>query len=610
MKTIKCKTEFFISLIGLSMCAFHVWIAWIGTSDAMIVRALHLGFALVMGFLIAPVNIHSKPNLSRILILIPILISTVVMGYIVVEYDYLINRMTYVDSLRTFDWIFGILAILTILEATRRLIGITLPLTAGCFFLYSIFFADIRPELLIEQMYLGTQGIFGIPIYVSATYVFLFILFGSLIEKTGTGKLFMDFALSIAGRSAGGPAKVSCLTSGMFGTVSGSAVANVMTTGSFTIPMMKKLGYRSSFSGGIEAVASTGGQIMPPIMGAAAFIMAEFLGKSYLDIAILAILPAILYYVALFFMVHFEAKNNGMTGLPGQELPKLMKVLSTQGHLSLPILVVVGVLLVGYSPPLAALCGIVSTIPAACLRANTRERLNLKNIKEALVQGAKNATSVALACACAGTIIGIIFLTGLGLEFTNLIVSVADRYLLLALLLTMIAGIILGMGMPTAAAYIMQTALLVPAMVKHGEKQEAAHMFVFYFAILSAITPPVALAVYAANGISQARIWDSSLEALKLGAAGYLIPFMFVFSPEILSIGTADQIAITFFVSVCGIISLAAGLSGFFITKASKLDRLILILTSIFCLLPGGITKIIGLLMLSTIMTKHFLKKP
>jgi TRAP transporter 4TM/12TM fusion protein len=373
-------------------------------------------------------------------------------------------------------------------EGPRRLVGTALPITALLFLAYGYFWIDLRPAEILDQMYLTTEGLFGIPLAVSATFMVLFIMFGALVERTGTGKLFMDFALALTGSAAGGPAKVAVMTSAMFGTISGSSTANVMTTGTFTIPLMKRIGYKPAFAGAIEAVASTGGQIMPPIMGAAAFIMAEFLGISYVQVTIFALVPALLYYLAVFLSLHFEARRAGMQGLPRAELPRLLRVLGERGHLFLPLVIIVGILLAGYSAPFAALCGIASAVPAALLRRSTRAHVRLDTIVDALEAGARNTVAVALSCASAGIVIGVIFLTGLGLEFTNLVLAAAASHMLLALLLTMIAGIILGMGMPTAPAYIMQTALLVPALVRLGVPLESAHLFVFYFAILSAIT--------------------------------------------------------------------------------------------------------------------------
>jgi TRAP transporter 4TM/12TM fusion protein len=598
----------FVTIIAVAMSVFHLAIAWYGPPDALTLRSMHLGFALTLGFLTLGVTTDQKSTtVSRIIKWILVLLSIACCAYLVVNQDYILSRMIYVDPLTQADWVLAVVTVLLVLEATRRAVGWTLPLTAVGFLIYAIFFGDIELSRLAEQMYLGTEGIFGIPLYVSATYVMLFILFGALVERTGTGDLFMDFAKSIAGSTAGGPAKVSCITSGMFGTVSGSAVANVMTTGAFTIPLMKKIGYRPAFAGAVEAVASTGGQIMPPIMGATAFIMAEFLGISYLKVAMYALLPAILYYLAVFLSVHFEAKRTGMHGLPKEELPKLRDVLSERGHLFIPLIIIVGTLLSGYSAPFAALCGIASTIPTALLRQSTRKYIRLNNLIGALEDGARNTVTVALSCACAGIVIGVIFITGLGLEFTNLVLSAAGNHLILALLLTMVAGILLGMGMPTAPAYIMQVALLVPALVKLGVLVEAAHMFVFYFAILSAITPPVALAVYAANGISRAALWDSSLAALKLGATGYIIPFMFVFGPSLLLIGTLPQILQTSISAIIGVICLASSLSGYLFSRLQPLARISLFAAAIVLIKPGLYTDLAGAFLILLVVFHQFI---
>jgi TRAP transporter 4TM/12TM fusion protein len=583
-----------ILAVGLTMSCFHLYVAWFGPPDALTFRSVHLGFALVLAFLMLPARKGGAFERPRWLEAALILASLVVCGYLVVEREYIIDRMIYVDALRPADWVLSVATVLLVLEATRRAVGLTLPLTAAVFLLYAIFPGGAELRQLMEQLYLTTEGILGIPIYVSATYVMLFIVFGALVERTGTGQLFMDFAMSLTGRTAGGPAKVACLTSGMFGTVSGSAVANVMTTGTFTIPLMKRIGYPPAFAGAVEAVASTGGQIMPPIMGAAAFIMAEFLGVSYLTVTVFALLPALLYYIALFMTVHFEAKRLGMQGLPGSELPQVFKVLKERGHLFLPLAIIIGTLLAGYSAPFAALCGIASTIPTALLRKTTRHYVRLGNVIEALEFGARNTVSVALSCACAGIVIGVIYLTGLGLEFTDFVLAAAANHMLPALILTSIAGIVLGMGMPTAPAYIMQTALLVPALVKLGVQVEAAHLFVLYFAILSAITPPVALAVYAANGISRAGLWESSFAALRLGATGYIIPFMFVFGPSLLMFGTPLQITLTAATATVGVTCLAGGLSGYFAGPALLWQRLMLIGAALVLIRPGVVTDAVG----------------
>jgi TRAP transporter 4TM/12TM fusion protein len=365
---------------------------------------------------------------------------------------------------------------------------------------------------------------------------------------------------------------------------------------------MRRIGYRPSFAGSVEAVASTGGQIMPPIMGAAAFVMAEFLGVSYLHVATAALIPAVLYFLAVFMSVHFEAKRTGMRGLPRAELPRLGAVLWERGHLFLPLLIIIGVLLAGYSAPYAALCGILSVIPTALLRKTSRADMSVTLVLEGLVAGARNTIAVALACACAGIVVGVITLTGLGIDFTSIVLAAAQNTLILALLLTMVAGIVLGMGMPTTPAYIVQVALLVPAIVKLGIPLEAAHMFAFYFAILSAITPPVALAVYAANSISGGGLWQTGLASLKLGATGYIIPFMFVFGPSLLMIGSWDRIFLTTVTAVVGVVALAASLHGYFLRPTRLFERVLLFGGAIVLIKPGLITDLIGFACLATVL--------
>jgi TRAP transporter 4TM/12TM fusion protein len=391
--------------------------------------------------------------------------------------------------------------------------------------------------------------------------------------------------------------------------VSGSAVANVMTTGTFSIPLMKRLGYRPAFAGAVEAVASTGGQIMPPIMGAAAFVMAEFMGVPYITVATYALIPAILYFTAVLFAVHFEARRVGMKGLPRSELPSLSRTLIDHGHLFIPLIVIISVLVAGYSAPFAALCGIGSVFPTILLRKSSRQHLTVSNILNALVEGARNAVGVALACGCAGIVIGVIALTGLGIEFTSFVLDLAQNSVLLALVLTMFAGIVLGMGMPTTPAYIMQVALLVPAIVKLGVSLPAAHMFAFYFAILSAITPPVALAVYAANGISGAGLWESGYAAMKLGLTGYIIPFMFVFGPSLLMIGEWPIIALTTASALCGVTLLAAGLHGYLIGPAPPWQRILLIAAALCLIKPGLYTDLSGAILASIVVVTQLLAR-
>jgi TRAP transporter 4TM/12TM fusion protein len=600
---------YLIMAVGLAMSLYHLYTAFFGTPDAVLFRATHMGFAMTLAFLSFPLRIGGERDRPGLLNFVFIGLAIASCAYFFVAKDYIDDRMIYVDDLTIGDWIFGSLMIVMLLEATRRAMGLVLPVTALIFMAYALFVHGSAPAALMEQTYLTTDGILGIPVSVSATYVVLFILFGSFVERTGTGKLFMDFAMALTGHTTGGPAKVAVLTSAMFGTVSGSAVANVMTTGTFSIPLMKRLGYRPAFAGAVEAVASTGGQIMPPIMGAAAFVMAEFLGVAYITVAAYALIPAMLYFVAVLAAVHFEARRVGMQGLPRSELPSLGETLKDHGHLFIPMIVIISTLVAGYSAPFAALCGIGSVFPTIMLRKSSRQHLNVRNVTEALVEGARNAVSVALACGCAGIVIGVIALTGLGIEFTSVVLGLAQNSLLLALILTMCAGIVLGMGMPTTPAYIMQVALLVPAIVKLGVPVEAAHLFAFYFAILSAITPPVALAVYAANGLSGAGLWESGVAAVKLGLTGYIIPFMFVFGPSLLMIGAWHTIALTSVTALCGVTLLAAGLHAYLIGPASLWQRIFMLAAALCLIKPGLYTDAAGAILAGIVIAAQLMAR-
>lgn len=597
-----------LTLVGVTMSVFHLYVGFMGPPQAYIMRGTHLAFAIALAFMMFPG--FKRREQASLLDIILMLLAISASVYPSVMLDYMVTRMPYVDDPNLYDVFFGTALVVLLIEATRRATGWALPVVAVVFMAYALTYGNQSYGMLLDQVYLTTEGIFGIPLYVSATYVMLFILFGAFVERSGAGQLFMDFALALTGASAGGPAKVAVVTSSLFGTVSGSAVANVMTTGTFTIPMMIRTGYRPAFAGGVEAVSSTGGQLMPPIMGAAAFVMAEFLGVSYLTVAAYALLPAILYYVAVFMAVHFEAKRIGLRGMPKEEMPKLGTVMRERGHLFLPLLIIIVVLLLGYSAAFAALSGICSVIPTTWLRASTRRTFTLKVFIETLELGARNSVVVALACACAGIVIGTITLTGLGLDFTSLVLAISRNHLILALLLTGVAGIILGMGLPTTPAYIVLVALLVPALVKLGVRVEAAHLFVLYFAVLSAITPPVALAVYAANGISRGGLVGTSISAVKLGMTGFIIPFMFVFGPSLLLQGTWSEIALTAITATVGVICLAGALHrSFFFGTARIWESAMLLAAALLLIKPGLTTDLIGAgLVALTIISQIFLR--
>src|SRR5829696_416324 len=585
------------------MSLYHMWVIVVGPPEAIIFRGTHLLFAMALCFLLfrrvadktealpgldAPPVAQGPPTIFDYALLAAAVAPII---YLFVNYDYIVNRIYYIDDLTYGDMAMGALLVVMVMEATRRLIGWALPITAIVFLAYGLY-ATKDPERMLDQLFMTTEGIFGAPLGVSAAYVMIFVLFGSFMERTGTGQLFMDFALGITGHTAGGPGKVSVVSSSLFGTISGSAVANVMVDGLISIPLMKRTGFKPHFAAAVEAVASTGGQIMPPIMGAAAFVMAEFLQVSYLQVTIWA--------------VHFEAKRKGILGVPRSELPRLGETLRVRGHLFLPVLTILAVMYAGYSAPLAALAGTLMCFPVAALRASTRANVTVTNVLEAMMDGAKNTLAVALACACAGIIIGMVALTGAGIVFTQAVIGVAQNSLLLALVLTAIAGIVLGMGMPTTPAYIVMTALLVPAVIKLGVATPAAHMFAFYFAILSAITPPVALAVYAASGLAKSDLWATGWAAMKIGAAGFIVPFMFVYEPALLMIGDWPTIIWRFLASCFGIMLLAAGLHGYFLRRASLWERAVLVAAA-FCLVkPGWETDLAGVALCAVVVAAQW----
>ena len=503
-----------------------------------------------------------------------ILLTITCLGYLFVEYEYVITRYALVHPLSSWDMILGILLTLLLIEASRRAIGPALPITAGFFLAYAYIgpylpgllrHSGFTTEMIIDQLYLTTEGIFGMPLGVSATYVILFIIFGTFLEKSGTGQLFMDFASAITGWTRGGPGKISCISSALFGTISGSAVANVMVDGWLTIPLMKRTGFKPAFACAVEATASTGGQIMPPVMGAAAFVMSEFTGIPYITICLYALIPALLYYLSLFASIHFEAGRMGLKGIPREELPSLKKVMLTRGHMFIPLVIIVYMMVAGYTPMYACIYSTLSVVVLSTLRKETR--MGFRTILRALEESAKNTLGVAAACACAGIVIGVINLTGVGLKFTSFVLFIAGESLIPALVLTMVAGVILGMGMPTTPAYIVQAALLIPALIKLGVLNVAAHMFVFYFSTISAITPPVAMAVYAAAGIGGAKLWPTGLWAMRIAATGFIVPFMFVYGPSLLFIGPAFDIVTSAISASFGVIALAAAMMGWFVKE-------------------------------------------
>lgn len=603
----------FFGLLAFSI--FQLYASITQSIPRQLLLSIHLGFALSLIFLLFPASrrIKKKHEVAWYDIILS-LISVGVGAYWPIMIDTIANR---VGTLTALDLTVGTLAILLTLEATRRAVGLPITIIAILFIAYAYFgqsmpgflaHRGLNYESLVNTMFFTSQGILGTPLYVSATFIFLFLLFGAFLVKTGVGQYFNDLALSIAGRRIGGPAKVAVFSSALQGTISGSSVANVVTSGSFTIPMMKKLGYRKEFAGAVEAAASTGGQIMPPVMGAAAFLMVEFIGIPYWEIAKAAAIPAVLYFAGIWIMTHFEAKRVGLRGLTKEEMPDRKEVLEKM-YLLIPILLIIILLMSGVSVMRAALWSIVGTIAVSAIRKSTR--LGFKDMVEGLVDGARTALSVAAATATAGIIVGVVTKTGLGLKLANGLVGLANEQLLLTLFFTMITAIILGMGSPTTANYVITSTIAAPAIILLGVPDLSAHLFVFYFGIVADITPPVALAAFAAAGVAGGEPIRTGVNASKLAIAAFIIPYMFVFSPELLMIDTTVPYLIwVVFTAFTGMIAIGAGIIGFWYRKMYWFERIIAIIAGLLLIYPEGMSDIIGLglfiaMVASQIMTKN-----
>lgn len=593
-----------IAAIAITFSVFQIYTAGFGTLDAMLQRAVHLAFALCLIFLLYPARTSwPRDKIHPIDVVFAILGAAAPM-YIVIFYQDLVRRAGLVT---TTDYIIGIIAILLILDAVRRVVGLPMVCVAVAFIAYALFGRQLPGALahrgtdlptLVQHLFYTTEGIFGIPLGVSSTFIFLFILFGAFLEKTGLGQLFIDLSNAVAGWAAGGPAKVAVIASALEGTVSGSSVANTAGSGSFTIPMMKKLGYNPEFAGAVEATASTGGQLMPPIMGAAAFLMSEFIGEPYFRIVIAAIIPALLYYFGVWTQVHFEAKRLGLKGMSRDELPKIGVVLKERGHLLVPLIALIYILAKGYTPMRAALVAILLTIGCAMLKKNTR--ISFFDIIDGLEKGARGALGVVAATACAGIIVGVVTLTGLGLRLGSVLVDFADGNLFLTLVFTMITSLILGMGVPTTANYVITSTIAAPALIMMNVPILAAHMFVFYFGIIADITPPVALAAFVGAGIAKANPLKTGIQATKLAIAAFLVPYIFVYNPSMLLIDvhTAD-IILMIITSIIGIIGVGAGVEGFFLADLSVLERIIFFVGGLLLVIPGIRTDIAGFVLLA-----------
>lgn len=615
--TIEGFTKKAVTIISVLMAIFQLYIAGFSFLNVNKQRAIHLAFILLLVFLIYPTfkktPFKSGKTKFQTFDWIMAVLGAAGALYIVYNYDALTLRN---GVMITSDYVFGIITIIAVLYATWRAQGWVLPLLCGLFVVYA-FVGRYIPGLLqhrgfslgrvVQQLYLGNEGIMGIPLGTSCTFIYLFIFFGVVLGETGLSRYLCDLALAMCGDKPGGPAKMSILSSGFMGMISGNAVANVVTTGAFTIPLMKKSGYENHFAGAVEAVASTGGQIMPPVMGSAAFIMAEMLGMSYKDIMIMAILPAVLYYVALWFAVDFEAKKKGLKGISKENLPAAWELTKQNWHLLIPVIMLVVFIFAGFSTNFCAFWSILALFVISSLRKSSR--LNLKKLIVICQKAAKQSVAAGICTAVVGIMIGVVNMTGLGLKLSTIILTIANNNLLATMLLTMIACIILGMGLPTSAAYIVAATVAPLAMVKLGVPVEHAHLFVFYYACLSSITPPVALAAFAGAGLADANPNKVGWTAVRIGLAAFIIPFMFIYSPTLLLEGEVFRIIWGTITALFGVYLLSAGTIGFMLVDAKWYERLGLIAASILLVDGGILTDVIGLVLFVAIFLLQRVRK-
>lgn len=606
--------KYIIAAICILYSLFHLYITF-NPMPSLLQRSVHVGVGFALIFLIFPASKKSSRKRVAWYDWIWFLLSLSGMTYLIYEYqDIVTSRGGMANSI---DVILSIITVICVLEGSRRITGWILPILASIFLLYPfVSHLDFMPDRLLTrpydmgdifgQLFLKTEGLYSVAIGASVTFIFLFILFGAFLARSGMGQLFNDLALALAGDKKGGPAKVAVISSGFMGSINGSALSNVVSTGAFTIPLMKKVGYHKDFAGAVEASASVGGQILPPIMGASAFIMAETTGLPYSTIALAALLPAILYYLGVIAQVHFRAGRRDLKGMAKESLPQVKEVLKARGHMLLPIVFLIYLLIQNVPVGYAAAYTIGFTVVISMLRKETR--MGFKDILGALEDGARQSLAVMAACAVVGIIIGVVSLTSFGTVMTSSIVTLGAGSLLLTLILTMLASMVLGMGLPSIPAYIITATMAAPALAGFDVPILAAHMFVFYFGVFANITPPVCLAAFAGAGISGGDPMKTGYLSLKLALAGFIVPFMFIYNPAMLMIDptglavTAKEfplppvmdIVIAVVTSVVGVIGLSAALEGYFKGSMNSITRIILAIGALLMIYPGLITGLIG----------------
>ena len=614
------KLKLVIFVLAIMLSAFQLYTGTFGVFQTAVVhRAVHLLLVLALFFLIRPVS--PKAGVSKGWLRADIIlacVAAIAVGYIAIFYEDIANRIGNLENLTQIDLVMGVITVILVLEACRRIsvIFFAVIVLALVYMIFGNYLSGMlshrgfETARLIYLLSLSSEGIFGVGLAVSSTYLFLFILFGAFLEVTGVGKFFLNFALALVGRFTGGPAKACVVASTLMGTMTGSSIVEVVTIGPLTIPLMKKTGFRDFIAGGVECVSAMGGQMMPPVMGAGAFIMAEITGTPYAQICLAAILPALIYYTSAFSVVHFEAVNHNLKGLPSEELPNLKKLLLSDGYLLIPVIVLIYFLLIaGFTAVKAGVLAILACIVVTYFRKSTR--LGWKGFLGAMDKGARSAVEICALCAGIGLIVSAITLTGLGMRFTTIILSLAGGNQFILLVLSMIVCLVLGMGMATPAAYLLMAMFAAPALVASGVDLIAAHMFCFWFAIISGVTPPVCIVAVVAAGVAGANWIKTAWAGLRFSLASFIIPFMFVLGPALLWQGSPLDILRAAVTATIGAVGIAGVVQGRFVTRATWWQRVILLAGSLCLIDPGAFTDIIGIAILAVlgIYQKFFVRK-
>jgi len=616
METGRTVQAWAVTAVAAVFALFHLWASVVGTLATLQQNYIHLAFALVLIYLTRPATDPAgRLGWARWSIDGPLIGISILLGVYPVLYFLDIANRGAGDPTEFEVWL-GVAATVIVIDATRRMLGWALPVLAILALAYAFLGPDLPGvfahrgfslERISATLYLTTSGISGTPLQVSATYVAIFVIFAAFLDVSGAGRFFIEWSYAGLGWMRGGPAKVAIAASAMMGTVSGSAVANTVATGTFTIPIMKRAGMRPAFAGAVEATASSGGQIMPPVMGAAAFIMVEIIGISYGELMVAAAIPAILYFLAVFAMVDFEVAKRGIRGLPRSELPDAWKIFKGGWFLLAPLMVLIYLLVyIEYTPTKSAFFAALTVVVVSWIRAETR--MGPAKLLEALRQGGLAILEVAAVCACAGIVIGILLLTGLALRLSGIMIDLSGGNLFVLMLITMVVSLILGMGLPTSAVYVILAILVAPAMIEVGVAPIAAHMFIFYFGVLANVTPPVAIAAYAGAGIAGANPSTTGLIAFRLALAGFILPFMWVYEPALLMQGDTVRILLAIGTGVVGILALAGGLQGYLFGANARWYERVLLCVGALCLMkPGLLTDGLGFGMLTVVLAIRFL---